>query len=396
MKEFLACLAAAQRIVEAVKAQYPGCEDAVGFNVGGGSSSSDTKFARQGTSANTIQYQNLPSFLTNLINDNALSSGSDPALGAQETALLTSLMGRDYQDLPSWPVPYNNAGISPTSFTGASTLSQISARDPYSSAFETATQSAYEQRASDAMAQAATGPDAVRGGNSRTGIAQGVMADRLAQGRGQEVRNAQLQDSGIVGSMAQLFNQIEGSRRGIALGAQQQQAGQQLQQDDNALGAARVLDGRKVANLSALQLASDLLGTKKGLTTDDLTGKGSQTNSSQNWGVNVLGGCCFIFLEALNGKLPWYIENARHDYYTGHRRHGYKWMANWLVPAMRRFPLVRSAVNELVVRPFLRYGRWLYKAPESRWPDFLWGPYCELWLAGWSFLGAMTSNKKVD
>lgn len=392
---FLNCLAAARQIVDAERRLYPGCEDAVGFNVGGSSGSSKQKFQRGGTSQNDINYQ-LPAFLQSLITNNANTATSDPGLGQTQTNLLTSLMGKTQNSLPYTDVLRNNASISPTSFTGASTLGSIAARDPYSSQFEQSTQAAYEQRASDAMAQVQSGPDAVRGGNSRSGIAQGVMAEQLAQGRGQEVRNAQVQDAGIVGAASQMFNQLENARRGIQLGSQNQFGGQVLQQDQNALGAAKVADSRKMANLGSLQMASDLLGTKKGVTTDNLTGYGAQTNEAQNWGVNVLGGCCFIFLEALNGDLPWYIELARRDFYTGHRRHGYKWMANWLVPAMRRFRLVRTAVNTTVVLPFLRYGRWLYSDPGSKWYDTLWGPYCNLWLAAWTFLGAMTSNKRVD
>lgn len=282
------CLEAARLIVAAEHALWPGCDDAVAILSGGGSGSSqDSKFARQGTSENAANYQGLPAYLTDLIGDNARSTDNDPALSPLQTSLFSDLMTRTPSDLPGVGTLDSNMAISPTSFTGSSTLSTIAARDPYSSQFETDTQDAYEQRASDAMAQAATGPDAVRGGSARTGIAQGVMADRLAQGRGEEVRKAQTQDAGIVGMAGQMFNQIEGQRRGVQLGSQQQKAEQSLQQDDNALGAARVVDNRKVSNLGALQLASDLLGTKKGLSTDNLTGKGAQTNHGWNAGVSL-------------------------------------------------------------------------------------------------------------
>lgn len=287
-KLFQACVEAAVLIVAAEKAEWPGCEKATNTNLnfGGGSSEQQTSFARQGTSGNTIQY-GLPSFLTDLITGNASSMPSDPALAAQQTALFSSLLGKSVNAMPGANVLSSNMDITPTSFMGASSLEKIAARDPYSTQFENDTQAAYEQRGKDAMAQVATGPDAVRGGNARTGIAQGVMGERLAQGRGQEVRAAQTQDAGIVQGADQLFNAIETARRGVAMGAQGQKAGQVLQQDQNALGAARALDTRKVSNLAALQMASDLLGTKKGLTTENLTGAGNQTNSNFDWGTGI-------------------------------------------------------------------------------------------------------------
>lgn len=386
------CQAAAALIVAAEHKLWP--LDTIGFDFGGGSSTQQSNFARKGTSDNAISYA-LPSFLQDLISGNASSTASDPALASKQTNLLSSLMTKSPDALPGANVLSDNMAIAPTSFTGASTLEKISARDPFSTQFENDTQAAYEQRASDAMSMAATGPDAVRGGNARTGVAQGVLADRLAQGRGDEVRKAQLQDSGVVQGASQLFSQIEQARRGTAVGAQGQKAGQVLTQDQNALGAAKQVDQRKIANLAALQMASDMLGTKKGVTKDDMSGAGNQTNDSFNWGVNVLGGCCFIFLQALNGHLPWFIEAARHDYYTPVRRHGYKWMANWLVPAMAHHRWVARLVNTVIIRPFLHYGAWLYYDRSGGWRGFMWGPYCELWLRLWSVLGVLCARKEV-
>lgn len=284
---FTACLLAAKRIVEAEHKLWPRCEGAVAIISGGGSGSeSESAFSRHGTSDNTLNY-NLPAFLNELITRNANTAGSDPALGGQQSTLLSKLMGRTDTGIANQTTLDSNIAIQPTSFTGASNLASISARDPFSSQFETDTKASYEQRARDAMSMAATGPDAVRGGNARTGIAQGVMADRLAQGRGQEVRNAQLQDSGLVGMASQMFNDIEGRRRAVQLGAQGQKVGQIQGQDQNALGAAKTLDQRKLSNLGALQLASDLLGTKLGNTTDALDGKGAQTNSGWNAGITL-------------------------------------------------------------------------------------------------------------
>lgn len=71
--------------------------------------------------------------------------------------------------------------------------------------------------------------------------------------------------------------------------------------------------------------------------------------------------CCFIFLEAYNGKLPWYVRFCRDQWYTKYPslKHGYRKMAKWLVPLMKKSKVIRYGVNELMVKPISRIGAFL-------------------------------------
>ena len=71
--------------------------------------------------------------------------------------------------------------------------------------------------------------------------------------------------------------------------------------------------------------------------------------------------CCFIFLEACNGELPWTVRKYRDLYYTTEPTiaAGYMRMAKWLVPCMARWSFAKSLVNELMVKPMVQYGLYL-------------------------------------
>lgn len=359
------------------------------FNV----ESASTKFKREGSSTNDIKYS-LPSALSDLVNKNANLTTTSPDLLNKQTTVFNDLMNRatDQSTVPGKSTFDSATGLNPTSYTGLSDMTTVLQRSPFSAKYENDTKASYEQRAKDALALVASGPDAVRGGAARTGIAQGVMADRLAQGRGQEVRNAQMQDAGLVLNAGQLMNAVENARRGTQLQGATALLGGSLQQQQNALGAASGFEGSKSGNMGMLRLAADLLAPRTSSVLDNLKGEGNQ--STIGGGFNI---CCFIFLEALNGELPWFIELARRDYYTPVRRKGYKWMSNWLVPAMQRRKWVCHVVNAVIIKPFLRYGAWLYTAVDHPGYKFGWfyAPYCKAWLGLWNFLGKVV-RKEVD
>ena len=351
----------------------------------------DTSFQRFGGTDSTGGFTNLPAELTALINNSAGASAPGAGLTNQSSNFLSGLLGRSGAATPGASTLNANMSIDPTNFAGSSRLSSIATRDPYSSAFEDATQSAYEQRAADAMAQSTTGQEAVRGGQSRAGIGQGVLADRLAQGRGQEVRQAQLQDAGIVQMASNLFNQIEQARRGVQLGAQQQLGTQAIGRDQQGLGASNVVTDMHGTHGNMLFNSGRLLGEQFNNVFENLTGKGHQASSQRSF----LPGCCFIFLQALNGELPWYIDQARRDYYTPRRKRGYKWMSKWLVPLMEDHAWVQSLVNTVIIKPFLSYGRWKYSVLRFEADEFgfLWWPYCWLWLTLWGAIGTVKGEK---
>jgi len=282
--------------------------------------------------------------------------------------------------------------IDPTTFGGSPTLQTIMGRNPYSTQFEADTEAAFRQRSADALAQVQTGHEAVRGGQSRSGIAQGVMATRLGQERGQEIRQAQAQDAGIINNATGLFNTTELGRRQTQLGAQNQLGQQSIGRTAAASDASRSVANQTGVHSQALDLAARYLGNRQNLNTDNLSGRGSQGTSS--WGLNILGGCCFIFLQALNGKLPDYVERARHDFQTPVRRKGYKWMSAWLVPAMQRSHLASVLVNAFIIKPCLVWGRHHYGLIAPPGAGLL-KPYVFCLFHMWHLLG-LTVGRKVQ
>ena len=372
----------AAKIVEATRRAWPNSEGVMGFTSGGGTT--DTSFSRTGTSQQDMATI-LPTFLSQLLNTNAGDSQPDAAMAAAQKAFLSTLLSRNQDSTPGRTTLDSNMAIDPMTFGGSSTLSTIAQRNPYSSQFEADTEAAFQQRSADALAQVQSGHEAVRGGQSRSGIAQGVMSTRLGQERGQEVRNAQMQDANIVGGAINSLNAIEGGRRGIQLGAQNQLGGQSIGRTGAGLDASRSVDSARTQHSAALDLASRLLGQRSNLVTDNLSGRGNQGTSS--WGLNILGGCCFIFLEALNGKLPDFVERARVDFHTPIRRRGYKWMSFFLVPAMQKYKSVRFLVNAIIVKPMLKWGSYHYSIiGAKRWYALL-KPYVFLWFHTWHLLG---------
>lgn len=79
---------------------------------------------------------------------------------------------------------------------------------------------------------------------------------------------------------------------------------------------------------------------------------GQQTSNAGSTSAQV-GNCCFIFLEIYNGQLPWFVRAARDIEYAKEPAigEGYKRMAKWLVPFMRKYKLVHWLVNKFMVSP---------------------------------------------
>lgn len=96
--------------------------------------------------------------------------------------------------------------------------------------------------------------------------------------------------------------------------------------------------------------------------------------------------CCFIFLEACNGELPYTVRKYRDLYYHAEPSIaiGYKRMASWLVPLMARFDFVKSLVNEIMVKPIISYGNYLegHTTNGSQYKT-----HTNVWLKIWKFLG---------
>lgn len=354
------------------------------ISAGGGVSNTDTSFERSGTSTSSSNHT-VPSGLAALLS--ALGTASQPQTGltAQQSTALSSILTRPTSDVPNPGVVNDTATQSPTGFEGFSNLRTMSNVDPYSDQFETDTTEAYQRRAGEALAGLQSGPMAVRGATERVPMAQGQAAVSLAEGRGGEVRQAQTQQAGISQGAAQLMELMQAARRAAATAAQSQQFQQIYGILGQRLGASGGVDSTKGANSQGLNTAANWLSGNTSSTTDALRGKGSQ--GSSHFGGEVGTNCCFIFLQALNGLLPWYIDLARRDYYTPKRQRGYKWMARWLVPKMASSKLVSAIVNLVLIKPFLKYGSWLYGAGSR--VGWVFAPYCKLWLGTWNMIGGV-------
>jgi hypothetical protein len=358
------------------------------FNFGGSSSNTNTAFRRAGTTQQKKSHV-IPGDLSSLISTGSYRSTSvDPVVGGKELSFLSGLFDRNNAQVPGQSILEAIQGITPEVFQGSSALQGMQARNPYSTDYETAMQALYDRQYDKARASAISGPQNVRGAQDRQGLELADLGSQMAQGRFAATTDQQNREAGVVQQATQIFNAIEGMRRGSQMQAQgQQQQGQHLQTQET-LGASGALQGRHSANAANIQLASELLGDEVATNTESITGRGQQSGSASNWGVNVLGGCCFIFLESMNGKLPEFVRKGRDTYCTKERRDGYVATANRIVPLMRKSRFARWLTNTLMVRPFLAVGRWHFKEPDAAKGAFLLVPLCLAWFKTWDVIGS--------
>lgn len=166
------------------------------------------------------------------------------------------------------------------------------------------------------------------------------------------------------------FQQGGIARQGFAQGAAVEQA-----RKDN-LGMA--------TDASNTVLGNNLLTAASGsaLEPHQSRGTGSQSQMGGQAGIS----CCFIFLESLNGDLPWYVRKARDTKSNNYMVKGYRWMSRWLVPAMRVSKVSRTLVNGIMVKPLLIAGEHHYKVRKSL-AGCLLRPVVTLWFALWMALG---------
>lgn len=383
------CLEEAKRRVEAVKAEYPGCEDAVAFDVGGSSSDTDSEFARKGTSTTQRSFS-LDSLIGDIIRQNAAAGAVPSTLKNAENSWLTGLLGTDSTSHGGTSVLDNIKALLTGTFTGSGGLDNIIARNPYSQDYENSTAELYNRSYNTARAAAQSGPTNVRGGQARTGFELADLGAQQSMNRFREVRGQQDKEANSVMNAIQLANMIENLRRGQQVQAigTDETIKHSLRSDKTA--GAQATNQKRMTSNADLNLASQVLGVPQTKTTDDLVGKGNQSSSASNWGVGVT--CCFIFLEALNGRLPEFIRLGRDKFNTKNRRAGYRWMSAWLVPAMQRSAVVLWLVNTLIVRPFLYQGfnYFVLKKHSAL------APVCYMWFWLWSLLGWFGLDGKTE
>lgn len=102
--------------------------------------------------------------------------------------------------------------------------------------------------------------------------------------------------------------------------------------------------------------------------------------------------CCFIFIQG-EGLLTQYARNYRDTYYgnLGTVAEGYRWMAKWLVPLMKKYTLIQNSVKYLMTTPLSRFFEWHYKVNKY---GFIFWPF-KLWIMIWRMIGVILKTKNI-
>lgn len=375
------CWKAAETIVEGHRLPF----EAYNFDIGGSESQGSTAFSRRGTT-NVQKSFTLPSDLSALISQMYQGSQLPSATTGNESNLLNTLLTQSSTGVPGLSTLQEAQGIDPLNYSGLSGLSNMAARNPYSSDYESAVGSLYDRMFSKGRALAQSGPANVRGGTARQGFELAELDANVGRHKFQDIRQQQDKEAGVVQQAIQMMNAIENMRRGSRLQGQGQQMAGEHSRKQESLQAASGVNAIRGANNQNVALASDLLGTPKQTTTDNVRGRGQQVTQQSNWGAGIT--CCFIFLEVLNGELPPVVRKGRDTFNTDNRTIGYRWMSSWLVPLMRKFVWTRKLVNFFIVKPFIVEGEWWFDGKRV-FAGHLLFPYCWAWLLLWSFIGCV-------
>jgi len=157
-------------------------------------------------------------------------------------------------------------------------------------------------------------------------------------------------------------------------------------------GEARY-SGPSTVGQSTLNMGSNLLGEAG---SNVRTSEQLQDNRSALDTIGQITGiagnvCCWIFLTAHGGSLPWWVRYCRNHLGTEETRRGYKRMAQWLVPLMHRSRLMRWLVRTVMTEPLAMYGGYLVGRSECR-HGWVFRPLKRMWFAVWDKLGSSTNK----
>lgn len=94
--------------------------------------------------------------------------------------------------------------------------------------------------------------------------------------------------------------------------------------------------------------------------------------------------CCFIFLAAHGGELPWWVRYLRNVLADDETRRGYIRMSRWLVPILQRSAFARVITQAAMTYPITEYGAAMVGVrPEG----IVFAPIKRFWFAVWKHLG---------
>lgn len=100
--------------------------------------------------------------------------------------------------------------------------------------------------------------------------------------------------------------------------------------------------------------------------------------------------CCWIFLSAHGGELPWYVRYCRDHLGTEETRAGYRRMSAWLVPIMQRSRAARWLVRTIMTEPLAMYGGYLLAVPGCE-NGRVFRPIKRAWFAIWNRIGRINN-----
>lgn len=365
----------------------------VAFDYGSSDSNTNSAFRRKGIAEQTRAYS-LPSSVSGGLNTAYTGAAVDPAVSSGLGSFLQTLLNKNPQTLTNGSVLDAITQIQPGTFSGSDALTTILQRNPFSTNWEDATTDLYNRSFDKARAAAQSGPTNVRGGQARQAFEMADLDTQQSMERFKAINEQGQREAGIVEQAAQIYQAIESMRRGQQMQAQGQQVAGETAQTAQGLDAGRVVNQQRQVHTGTLALAAEMLGIPTTTQKESYRGAGRQEASGTQWNAGI--SCCFILLEALNGQLPDYVRKGRDEFVTKERALGYRWMARWLVPAMRRSRVCRHLVNLLLVKPFLVHGKAHYSADRG---GFVWTitlPVCWAWIYTWQVTGTRVGNKEKE
>jgi hypothetical protein len=92
--------------------------------------------------------------------------------------------------------------------------------------------------------------------------------------------------------------------------------------------------------------------------------------------------CCFIFMEAYNGNIPWYVRASRDAHKTPDMTRGYRIFGMFAIPQMKKHGIMRRLINATMINPLTKHAADFCLVPGSEgfmkkhwlcqkfWPNF--------------------------
>jgi hypothetical protein len=103
---------------------------------------------------------------------------------------------------------------------------------------------------------------------------------------------------------------------------------------------------------------------------------------------------CYIFKSFNEGYLEEDVRLFRDVHYPkgGFVDSGYRWMSNWLVPAMEKYPSLKHIIRWVMIWPLSQYARWYYGKNHF---GYVFTPLRYFWPKTWEMIGRLTYLREV-